>query len=91
MGTGVIKVAGDLIGEEVLCPVPGGAEGWFAVDLKLQVKHFGREARREELVGRRREIQRVLRAFRDDARGVLVHGMGAHRHPRPRSCPAWPP
>ena len=33
-------------------------------------------ARREEFVGRRREAQAVLRAFRDGAAGVLIHGMG---------------
>ena len=33
-------------------------------------------ATRAEFVGRRREIQSVLRSFRDGA-GVLVHGMGA--------------
>jgi hypothetical protein len=33
-------------------------------------------ATRAELVGRRRAIQKVLRAFAD-GRGVLVHGMGA--------------
>ncbi|TCT24230.1 CHAT domain-containing protein [Thiobaca trueperi] len=34
-------------------------------------------ARRAEFVGRRRQIQSVLRAFRDGSAGVLVHGMGS--------------
>jgi hypothetical protein len=34
-------------------------------------------ASRAEFVGRRREIQRVLRSFRDSQSGVLIHGMGA--------------
>jgi hypothetical protein len=34
-------------------------------------------ATRAEFVGRRREIQRVLRSFRNDQSGVLIHGMGA--------------
>jgi len=34
-------------------------------------------ATRAEFVGRRREIQRVLRSFRESPRGVLIHGMGA--------------
>ena len=29
-----------------------------------------------EFVGRRRQIQRVMQAYRDGARGVVVHGMG---------------
>jgi tetratricopeptide (TPR) repeat protein len=34
-------------------------------------------ATRAEFVGRRREIQRVLRSFRNSQSGVLIHGMGA--------------
>ncbi|EGV27537.1 hypothetical protein ThidrDRAFT_4652, partial [Thiorhodococcus drewsii AZ1] len=34
-------------------------------------------ARRAEFVGRRRQIQSVLRAFRDGSPGVLVQGMGS--------------
>jgi tetratricopeptide (TPR) repeat protein len=34
-------------------------------------------ASRAEFVGRRREIQRVLKSFRESQRGVLIHGMGA--------------
>jgi tetratricopeptide (TPR) repeat protein len=34
-------------------------------------------ATRAEFVGRRREIQRVLRSFRDTQSGMLIHGMGA--------------
>ncbi len=34
-------------------------------------------AARAAFVGRRRQAQAVLRAFRDDAAGVLIHGMGS--------------
>jgi tetratricopeptide (TPR) repeat protein len=33
-------------------------------------------AKRPEFVGRRRQTQRVLKAFREDSAGVLIHGMG---------------
>jgi hypothetical protein len=36
-----------------------------------------RVATRAEFVGRRRAIQAVLRSFRDQQSGVLIHGMGA--------------
>ncbi len=33
-------------------------------------------AKRTEFVGRRKQIQQVIRAYRNGAKGVLVHGMG---------------
>src|SRR5271155_3917943 len=49
----------------------GVAKAFLDAELRVPV------ATRLEFVGRRREIQRVLRSFHDSQSGVLIHGMGA--------------